>query len=453
MNIKSKILKGTKYLAILLVSFIALVLVINLSIFDEELKPEVEAMFEKQQVTIEADNAYIAIWGITAANDKSFIDAGIELMQRYTEITSVDAESVITDLDNQQILGERNLDSAWLDKYENCRSRTKDGCLKKVSDLIKINPITDPRLLLMLDRYSEMVKLKKYQHILEVSVASHIPSYSGIMRLSQIRTANVFLKNNTMDTLSVIEEELIFWRMMLSQSGDMLDKMIAVASLWRNFSSLSELIKSEKISDLEMKKLQSMLINFSKEEHDMSAVFYSEIKMSLLALIDMMSTETKTIGYISGIRYKNLSSFWQKNATLNDAYVRNFVPLVCLSKLTAIDFYKFQEQNKNYCKFPKEESTKYTKFSLYNPVGKILVSIGLPAYPDYIARVHDLNGVISLVKLQIELKSIDVNTIEEAVDQSAIRNLYTNEAMDYDKENNVISFKCLDKSSSCKISL
>ncbi len=453
MNIKTKILSGLKYLAILVVTFITLVLVINLSIFDEELSPEVAAMFEKQQQAIESDNAYVAMWGITADSNKDFIDAGIELMQRHHEITSSSENTILTDLDMEQILGNRDLDRDWKERYKSCRARTRNGCLKEMSELLKNNPIQDPRLLLMLERYSRMVKLTKYQPIMEVNFASILPSYSEIMRLSQLRISNVYLKKETMNTLLTVEEEIKFWKLMLKQSGNMLEKMISVASLWRNYKYLSEIIKSETISVQESKRIQSMLMNLSKEEQDMTVVFYTETKMALIALLDMMSTETKSMGSLSGIKFKNLSPFWQKNGTLNDAYGRNFIPLVCLSKLTEINFYKFHKQNKDYCEFPKEETIKYINFSLYNPVGKVLVSIGLPAYPDYIARVHDLNGVISLVKLQLELKSVADEDIENIIKNSSIRNLYTGESMIYDKEKNEIGFDCLDKNSVCKIKL
>ena len=453
MNMKTKIFRGLKYLAILVVTFISLVLVINLSIFDEELTPEVAEMFEKQQQAIEPDNAYIAIWGITADSNKDFIEAGIELMARHHEITSSSESSILTDLDMEQILGNRDLDRDWKKRYKNCRARTRNGCLKEMSELLNNYPIQDPRLLLMLERYSRMVKLTKYQPIMEIHFASILPSYSEIMRLSQLRVSNVYLKKETMNTLLIIEEEIKFWKLMLKQSGDMLEKMISVASLWRNYRYLSEIIKSETISLQESKKIQSMLMNLSMVEQDMAMVFNTETKMALITLSDIMSTGTNTMSSISGINVKNLSPFWQKNGTLNDAYVRNFIPLVCLSKLTAIDFYKFREQNNDYCEFPKEETTKYINFSLYNPVGKMLVTIGLPAYPDYIARVHDLNGVISLVKLQLELKSIADKDLEEAINNSAIKNHYTGEPMEYNKENSNISFKCLDKSSECKINL
>ena len=451
MNMKTNILRGLKYLAILVVAFISLVLVINLSIFDEELKPEVHSMLEKEKIIIEHDNAYVALWGITADNRSNFIEAGIKLMERYQKINEASEYAVISDSDERKILGKRNLDVTWKEHYQSCRSRTKSGCLREVSEFLKTNPIIDSRLKIMLKRYSEIVKMTKYQSIMTLKVESPLQSYSEIMRLGQIRTSSVYLKKNTMNTLTTIEEELIFWRMLLKNSEDLINKMVSIASLWKNYSYLSEIIKTEKLSPKEKIKLQGMLSEFTKEELDLSVVFHSEIKASMLVVIDSMTRKTSDAK--SGILSTFTTSFWQKNATLNLAYDKNLLPLICLSKLDSKSFYQFKEKQNVYCGFPSEEDRENFSLSLYNPVGKILMEIALPAYPTYIARVHDLNGVISLVKLQLELKSVAEKDLEEAINNSEIRNLYTGEPMKYNKEKNVISFKCLDKSSECKINL
>ncbi len=451
MSMKTNILRGLKYLAILLVTFITLVIVINLSIFDEELSPEVVAMMQKQQFKIEPDNAYLALWGITADSDKDMIDAGVKLIERHNKITSNNEQAVLTDLDLEQTLGDRELDAVWLGQYMSCSSRTRRGCLAEMSSFIKVNPIQNPRLLLMLNRYSKLIRMEKYHLIMELHAASLIPSYSEIMRLGQIRTANIFLTKNTMETIISIEEDLKFWRMMLLQSGDLLNKMVAVAAAWRNYSYLSEIIESQELSLQERQKIDSILVQISLEEFDMTSVFYSETKWQLSALQDAMSSDRND--EVIDISNEFFLPLWQKNATLNHIYRRNHLPLICLSKLSDKEFYKFRVKNKPYCEFPSEDEINNFHYSLYNPVGMILVSVAIPAYPDYIARVHDLNGVISLVKLQLELKSIAEEDIGQVVEKSSIRNLYTGEPMDFDKQNNTIGFECLDKNSVCKISL
>ena len=451
MNMKTNIFRGLKYLAILVVTFISLVLVINLSIFDEELSPEVAAMFEKQQQTIEPDNAYIAMWGITAGSNKDFIDAGIELMQRHYEINSSSENSILTDLDMEQILGDKDLDRDWRERYKSCGARTRSGCLKEVSEVIKKNPIQDSRLQLMLERYSKMLKMTKYQLLMDIHAASLIPSYSEIMRLGQIRTASAFITEDTMSTLTAIEEDLKFWRMILLQSGDLLNKMIAVAAAWKDYSYLSEIIKKQELSQLEKQKIASILVEISSEELDMTSVFYSETKWLFLALDNEIWSDE--IDEIFSISREFILPLWQKNATLNHIYFRNHLPLICLSKLSDKDFYKFRVKNNSYCEFPSEDEINNYHYSLYNPGGMMLVSVGIPGYTNYIARVHDLNGVISLVKLQLELKSVADEDIENIIKKSSIRNLYTDEPMNYDKEKNEIGFDCLDKGSVCKISL
>jgi hypothetical protein len=68
--------------------------------------------------------------------------------------------------------------------------------------------------------------------------------------------------------------------------------------------------------------------------------------------------------------------------------------------------------------------------------------------------MYDLNGVIDLVKLQMELISVESKDIQNAVNNSTIKNPYNGKPMDYDKEKNEISFKCsLVTSYLCKVSL
>ena len=83
----------------------------------------------------------------------------------------------------------------------------------------------------------------------------------------------------------------------------------------------------------------------------------------------------------------------------------------------------------------------------------MLLNISIWSPTDYIARVHDLNGMISLVKLQLQLKDSAKDAVSSLINQSAIKNPYTGKAMDYDAENNWLGFDCLGKSAQCRVKL
>jgi len=67
----------------LCVAFILITVLVNLSVFDEDLRPEVVSILQPVQIPPHEDNAYIAIWGISAIADKDIVEAGVRLVERY----------------------------------------------------------------------------------------------------------------------------------------------------------------------------------------------------------------------------------------------------------------------------------------------------------------------------------------------------------------------------------
>jgi len=72
---------------------------------------------------------------------------------------------------------------------------------------------------------------------------------------------------------------------------------------------------------------------------------------------------------------------------------------------------------------------------------------------DYIARVHDLNGMLQLLKLQLEISQNDSRSAAQVVANSKYINPYTLEPMSYDEKDHRIYFECLDKTSTCELNL
>ncbi len=74
---------------------------------------------------------------------------------------------------------------------------------------------------------------------------------------------------------------------------------------------------------------------------------------------------------------------------------------------------------------------------------------------DYITRVHDLAGRISLVLLQAEIEEHSAQSAAAIARSSEHRNPYTLEPMDYDAQARTLSFKCLAENTSdvCAVAL
>jgi hypothetical protein len=88
--------------------------------------------------------------------------------------------------------------------------------------------------------------------------------------------------------------------------------------------------------------------------------------------------------------------------------------------------------------------------SLYNVGGKMMLSTMLFNAQDYIARVHDLSGVINLVRLQILVASTD-KPANETVEGSMLKQPYNGQPMIYNRESNTLEFECLNKGSVCQV--
>ena len=96
--------------------------------------------------------------------------------------------------------------------------------------------------------------------------------------------------------------------------------------------------------------------------------------------------------------------------------------------------------------------------TLYNLGGKVFLSkvLGYPA--DYVARVHDLNGMISLVKLQLSLQAEEVENIEQVLStldsgNPQLSKELAGKALRFDPKEGWLQFDCLYGRSICKIRL
>jgi hypothetical protein len=428
--------------------FIVIVLMINLPIFDESVNPEVAEIMTPEVMSAEKENAYFAIWGLSADSDKDIIKAGTNIINRYRSNRDNNGKDMLFPKDYEDIFGGEGFDKEWLKTYPRCTSRSEYNCLAKMSEQIKANPIFSERLELMLARYQQVIKLTQYQNINDASFATPLPSYSSILRLNQIRLAQLYNLNLNLQFIQQAAADMKFWRMVLTQSRTMIDQMVAVASISNNLQLLSELIQSKKLNTQSINELILLLTPLTFDEIDISEAFIAEAAVMYRHLPVMSSKEIESI-FDSNLL--PMSVLLQPNATNNKHYEYFLKPVVKLSKQPVEQFYKVVQSNSLNLK--ENFNVGFSPTNLYNLTGKMLLEVSIWSPIDYIGRMHDLNGMISLVKLQLQLKQSEEVNFEQAINMSPIKNPYTNQAMDFDKESNWLGFKCLDKSSLCKIKL
>jgi len=440
----------------IIILFVVITLFINLSIFDEELSPEVVELIEPIKMPPNQENAYYAIWGMSAASSKKdIVNIGLQLINRYQENRDENDLDEITSSDYIEILGGEGIDDSWVDNYDNCRARTEYGCSTKLRAQIDDLPVQDQRLKLMLERYEQIIEMKKYQSIDHVTFASPLPSYGVLMRLSQIKLANTFNDKDKLRFFEIVSRDITFWKRMLEQGNSLIDKMVAVASIWRDIQTVSEFLKvNDELPPMSDRLLTKTLEPLTDGQLDISESFIFELRafkntISTIDIDDLVS--------FYGITTTPMHWLIQPNASVND-YNQYFTqPVIELSKLPARTFYKtinnLEEGDIECCFKDVDGLVGFSPASLYNIGGKLLLPAMKVEAQDYVARVHDLNGMISLVKLQLDLKRLADTSVQSSIKESQHTNPYTGKPMDYDPKNNWLSFECLDESSKCRIKL
>lgn len=444
-------------LAILVGSFVALVLIINLSIFDEELDLEIVKILQPTNMPPVKENAFYAFWGISAAADKNMIDSGIAVVERYQHNIKVKGSGELTDQDYIETLGGRNLDKTWGAQYPRCTALKEYGCLEKAVEQLKNNPIEDPRLKLMLTRYNTLTKMRSYKFAGEITATLPFPSYGIVMKLGQLQLASLYHSGNYSQFLNQLVKDMKFWKMILSQGNTLIEKMVATASLWSDVQYLSEYIRHNDLSPEQALIMQKLVQPLTQQQLDISLGFDGELQIISDAFNNYSNRESLSNDPFSFPPYLLL----QTNATINNYYHGFVKPMKELSRkpshelVSALELYRLQSdsQHDGCCIFGSDNLFSLWPSTLYNPTGKVLSVIAMPSASDYIARVHDLNGMIQLVKLQLELKMVDKELRINAIQNSKLRNLYTSKWIKFDQEKGMLKFDCLDKNPICQVKL
>ena len=436
--------KTTVYTLLMIAAiFVATVIIINLSLFDQQPDPGVTALIPIAPPPVVEANAYYAVMGLSAAKDMPIIDAGAQLIERYKH-NRKQGEDVLSSNDFHEILGVQEADKPWQDRYERCKAVRENGCLKKLSQQLKTNPVDDPRLALMLHRYDSIMQLTTFKNFNDVTIGTPVPAYSVLMSLSQLKLADLYNSGPQADFLEQIKIDLAFWKMQMVEGLMLVDKMVAIAAIWSDLQYLSEFIASREISEQEHFLIDSVLVPFKHADLDVSSAFASEAR-STYRWVNSISVNSLELKYM----------LLQPNATMNLYYRYLFEPMAELSHLSAAEFIK-AKRSTNYRQRGDVVASliSYTPDSLYNYGGKVLFSGNWCKSCDvYIARGHDLNGLINLVKLQLIIKTTAGEDVHQSISNSGIKNPYTNEAYDFDARGNWLQFVCLDKALVCRIKL
>ena len=420
----------------------AIVFLPNLGIFDEQLLPEIS---ERLSVPINPNvegNAAYHLYGLAAASDKDPYRVGKAVVAR---LQSKHAQGEMANLSEQDTVelygGKEKWDETWQNLYPaaNCNPREKADCFAELLAQVNILPLSQPRLLVQLERYHSIIKLP---HMIEdtrsMDYTSPLPNYYVIMQMGKLSQAKDYQEQGLDGLIANSRTDMQFWRTALTGSQTTIGRMVAFASLRRNLSALSYAIgKAPTLTPEQIQNLQALLKPLTPREISSEQMLLSELRFN----VQNWQTAPIKIPEGTSVLMWTLS---QPTASANWFYRQTLKPALALNKLTAVEFYERAQA--------PIKPLEFSRFNPYNLGGKISQSQNWQL-ASYIGRAHDLAGIYSLVALQLELKIKPPLDFVSAINASPYKNPYTEKPFDYDPASKVLSFSCFDLKDICKITL
>lgn len=421
---------------------VGIVLIPNLSIFDEAQLPEITERLSKPVNPNVEGNAAYHLYGLAAASDKDPYTVGKAVV---ATLQSKHAKGQMANLTEQEAAdlygGNGKLDEVWKPIYPaaDCKPREKADCFAQLLAQVKAQPFSQQRLLVQLERYNNFIQLP---HLIEemrlMDYTSPLPNYYIAMQMGKLSQANAYNTSGLDGLISNSQADMQFWRMALIDSQVLLGKMVTIAALRRNLSALSYAISKEtELSPTQAQSLQALLKPLTPEEVSIDKSLTGELRFSAE---NWKTAPKETPEGVSPIMWL----LYQPAATSNLTYRHTIKPTFAMSKMSAPEFYERAQT--------PIKPIEFSRFNPYNLGGKMDLSRNWQFSP-YIGRGHDLAGIYSLVALQLELKTNPPQDVAAAIKSSPFKNPYTEKPFDYDPATKALSFQCFEVKDVCKITL
>jgi hypothetical protein len=122
-----------------------------------------------------------------------------------------------------------------------------------------------------------------------------------------------------------------------------------------------------------------------------------ELQVKLITELPKAGANDRSVGWID--RLTNGSLLFKPNATVN-LCAKLFSGLLTLANSPPSKFVVLQKALQREIRTQSEPSIRW----IYNPIGRQLVSLAVPPYPEYVTRVFDLGAYANLVRAQLELR-------------------------------------------------
>lgn len=417
-------LRVALYVGAFMGGLVVVVLLINS--YDPELDPRASAAMRTTPSPVpDAENAYFVHYGLgvvegqdphahgvrfVAANNAwmQALDAGqpavrsnVDAMAKQNEVVPWRGGAT------KDLCGEQRVDC--LSAYVKNRSQ--------VEKLVRDNQ-------LLLARYRSLYRYKQFRESsLNRVTLNWLPNFAGAEHETVL--AQIALKavdGNLEGALRDLATDTAYWRRVLAGASTIVSKSLAANFLSRNYVLASEIAAKYRDRPAVAANLAEMMRPLTAEERNWKGALMGEFQW-VAYLYASLRNHGGEYGFFSQEKHfwdRALAVlFYKPNATVNLKY-RYFEKVLVLTDAPA---HALADSARQVSADLGEITNPFRVGIVYNPVGKILVAIAEVSpegYARYVARTHNLDGTMRLLRLQMGIygKKVPVKDIGSHLEKS-----------------------------------
>ncbi|MEI8324748.1 MAG: hypothetical protein WCH44_05160 [Betaproteobacteria bacterium] len=441
-------LRFFKWLLLGTVGLVVLVLGCWFLLPDQALNPEARKILEAQPVVPAQQNAYYALWGLTASPELDAFAVGRKVVD--AQVAAVREKGYGAQFDPASIEGtttyRRRVPAGTF-----CKSRGETAhCLTALrahrGELLAELAAKD----VYVRRYRGLRTYPHFEEAMAVTSAAPTLDWSGIREISELVDASIAFDMERpaqrVAALTDLLNEIKLWRLVGNEADLLIDRMAPAALMYSKYRLLSELLAEyPEIASEQGELVAQMSAPLTAADTDLRRALNGEFRGGAFLL---QSLDSKGLPYVLSAPDQEATTFesyitrrlFKPQATIN----LNFENLSAVAEFYAGSAAQIQSGRDAFSKTRDKISYFEPRWWSYNPIGKILASVAQPDIGRYSDQLHDLLGYTRLLELQrqIAMNRLARDQVCPVVANAGVglREPYTGQSMNCDSVKQIISF-------------
>lgn len=411
---------------------------------DQKLDAEIETLLA-QPAPVPQQNGYFLLLGFKASPATNPHAVGQQIAAEHERLLA--AREDLSAFTVERFLGPSPLDVTLA--VERC-DLPRQNCLKVYQRWQDDVFADSKKYAAALDRYRSLRGYAQFsEHVMSMTMLSPLPSYGPVLNLSTLIDAQAAVlaaaPASRQTALEMLAAEVRTWRRVLRGGDLLITQMAAAAALHHKYRLASEIMQAYPDTVVRHAELMAEITApLSSDEIDMRRALEGEFRYAANAFRHMQphlaQADSERPFIDTAVKAASALGGYKPHATLNLAYAmhRDNVRRYADNAGAVLQAY-VAPGARGEQPWPWHPANLF-----YNPVGKILVSLGAFDYSEYAFRLHDLAGHSRLVELQRRI--IEAKVAPERIPAMlanvgiSLMDPYSGKPMVWDAANGSLSF-------------